>query len=75
MNIQFSPIRSGSTLIYNYLKELNKNPYKIHYYTYNKNNKYIITIRHPYNSIISKLNIFNEEITETSLKNNYRIHK
>ena len=57
MNVQFSPVRTGSTLIYNYLKELNKNPQKAHKYKYNKkynkNNKYIITIRHPYNSIIS----------------------
>jgi len=33
MIIQFSPIRSGSTLIYNYLRKLGKNPSKIHKYT------------------------------------------
>ena len=53
--IQFSPIRSGSTLIYNYLLELGKKPKKIHNYIKNKNNYFIITIRHPYNSIISSI--------------------
>lgn len=53
--IQFSPIRSGSTLVYNYLLELKKNPIKDHRYHNNSNNYYVITIRHPYNAIISSI--------------------
>ena len=53
--IQFSPIRSGSTLIYNYLLELGYKARKSHLYKNNNKNYYIITIRHPYNSIISSI--------------------
>ena len=34
--IQFSPIRSGSTLVYNYLLELDYIPKKMHNYCYDK---------------------------------------
>ena len=60
--IQFSPVRSGSTLIYNYLLELGKNPLKYHSYFKNNNNYYIITIRHPYNSIILSILRYGESI-------------
>lgn len=51
----FSPIRSGSTLIYNIIKKvfLSSNIIKTHNFNYNVNNLYFIAIRHPYNSIIS----------------------
>ena len=58
----FSPIRTGSTVIHNILRDLlcsmKCNPfYKItkghHSFNkvYNNNDFYVITIRHPYNSI------------------------
>ena len=40
MLIQFSPIRSGSTLVYNYLIELDKSPLKTHGYKLFKNNNH-----------------------------------
>lgn len=66
--IQFSPIRSGSTLVYNYLLGLNKNPLKIHNYVENIENKYVITVRHPYNAIISSILKDNCEISIEMLK-------
>lgn len=69
MITQFSPIRSGSTLLYNIIRELENNCIKQHKYTYNKNNNYIITIRHPYNSIISSCLRLNLEINNKNLIN------
>jgi hypothetical protein len=68
--INFSPIRTGSTLVYNILKELGYNCQKTHRYYYNVDCYYIITIRHPYNSIISTclsldLELNSKNITET----------
>ena len=63
MLIQFSPIRSGSTLVFNILQFLGKKSKKEHdKYIYRDNNKYIVTIRHPYNSIISSIMRYNKEI-------------
>lgn len=67
--IQFSPIRSGSTLVYNYLLELGYKPTKTHNYIYNNKNQYIITIRHPYNSIISSILRYEQDINVTTIKN------
>ena len=75
--ILFSPPRSGSTLLYNILKNTINN-YEIcksHIFEYDINNLYIITIRHPYNSMISiglcnKINIFNIN-TIDNIYNNY----
>ena len=67
--IQFSPIRSGSTLVYNYLLELGYKPTKNHKYTYNNKNQYIITIRHPYNSIISSILRYEQDINVTTIEN------
>ena len=67
--IQFSPIRSGSTLIYNYLLELGYKSEKNHNYHYNNKNKYIITIRHPYNSIISYILCNDQDINITTIEN------
>lgn len=67
--IQFSPIRSGSTLVYNYLLELGYTPTKEHIYKFNNKNQYIITIRHPYNSIISSLLRFEKDINVTTIEN------
>lgn len=70
--VLFSPIRKGSTLLYNIIKLIF---YKIdiikeHKYKYNENNFYIITIRHPYNSIISSCLRYNLELTEENFINN-----
>ena len=70
MIIQFSPIRSGSTLIYNYLRKLGKNPSKIHKYRNISGSRYIITIRHPYNSIISSILRKDENISDEILIDN-----
>lgn len=51
--IQFSPIRSGSTLIFNIIKKLGFNPEKKHVINFRNDCKYVITLRHPYNSIAS----------------------
>lgn len=67
--IQFSPIRSGSTLVYNYLLELGYEPTKKHNYIYSNKNQYIITIRHPYNSIISSILRYEQDINVTTIKN------
>ena len=66
--IQFSPIRSGSTLIYNYLIELGRKPKSKHHYNKNINNYFIITIRHPYNSIISSILRYDLDINIVSIK-------
>jgi hypothetical protein len=55
---QFSPIRTGSTLIYNYLKFLLKDYHIVKQHNINKNEIDIITVitmRHPYNSILSTI--------------------
>ena len=67
--IQFSPIRSGSTLVYNYLLELGHRPSKKHNYCYNNKNQYIITIRHPYNAIISSILRYEQDINVTTIEN------
>lgn len=66
--IQFSPIRSGSTLVYNILKELFNSVSKQHNYGFTQNEKVVVTIRHPYNSIISSILRLNEEINDETLK-------
>jgi len=66
--IQISPIRSGSTLVYNILKrifpdnEVTKKHNKMHY---NHEQIYFITIRHPYNSIISSMLRFGQDLNDT----------
>jgi tRNA G10 N-methylase Trm11 len=66
-----SPIRSGSTLVYNIIKKIftNKQIIKLHSFLYNPEWFYFITIRHPYNSIISTL------LKNTSKKDNKRFSK
>lgn len=69
--IQFSPIRSGSTIVYNIIKELTLNNIKVSkehtLFKINENILYIITIRHPYNSIISYLMAFKKDINDDNL--------
>jgi hypothetical protein len=60
--IQFSPIRTGSTLVYNIINRIFKDVVKTHFYNYEEQNLYFITIRHPYNSIISKILVLDEQI-------------
>lgn len=62
MLVQFSPIRSGSTLVYNYLMGLGKQPQKLHNYRYLENVQYVIAIRHPYNAIISSILRYGQQI-------------
>jgi hypothetical protein len=68
--IQISPIRSGSTLVYNILKILfpEKQVIKEHNYEYNADDLFIITIRHPYNSIVSSINRYNLEINDITIQ-------
>ena len=82
-----SPPRTGSTLIYNIIKFLfpeckinkthkifNYNPTK---FNHNPNIFYIFTIRHPYNSVISDLLIYDLAIDNNIIKNaanNYMDH-
>ncbi len=68
--IQFGTIRSGSTLIFNMLKILfkEKNIYKSHNIEYNNEDLFVITIRHPYNCIISSILRFNQEINIENLQ-------
>jgi len=69
MLIQFSPIRSGSTLVFNILRFLGKNSNKEHYkYIFENDNKYIVTVRHPYNSIISSIMRYDNEINIKNIK-------
>ena len=69
MLIQFSPIRSGSTLVFNILQFLGKKSNKEHdKYIFKNDNKYIVTIRHPYNSIISSIMRYDKEINIKNIK-------
>ena len=75
--VQFSPIRSGSTLVYNILLHTKQNKqnkqyikYEInkeHIYKYDSTNYYVITIRHPYNSIISSCLRYDLPLTNKNL--------
>ena len=70
MLIQVSPIRSGSTLVFNILQFLDKKSNKQHdKYVFKNDNKYIVTIRHPYNSIISSIMRYDKEINIKNIKN------
>ena len=65
MLIQFSPIRSGSTLVYNILIGLGKTPTKKHHIS--SGSKKVVTVRHPYNSIVSSMMRYNLEINTKNL--------
>jgi hypothetical protein len=65
--IQFSPIRSGSTLVYNILREFSK-VRKVHNIVVNNSQLYVITYRHPYNSIISSLLRSEKKINPSNIK-------
>lgn len=65
--IQFSPIRSGSTLVYNILREFS-NVRKTHNISVNNGQLYVITYRHPYNSIISSLLRNEKKINSLNIK-------
>ncbi len=66
--IEFSPIRSGSTLLYNILKKIFNKVDKSHYFNYKNNILYFISIRHPYNSIISSALRYNEELNKNNIE-------
>lgn len=73
MNIvQFSPGRSGSTLVWNILKELfeNENIHKCHRIKYDVNQKIVSTVRDPRDILASRLLIGNNEINEVIIKKN-----
>lgn len=72
--IQFSPIRTGSTLVYNIVKNILGNVTKTHGHKNESDNLYVVTIRHPYNSIISKAMVFKEEINLDTIKKYAKIY-
>lgn len=65
--IQFSPIRSGSTLVYNILREFS-NVRKTHHISVKNGQLYVITYRHPYNCIISSLLRNERKINSLNIK-------
>tara|TARA_Y100000389_G_scaffold154931_1_gene155524 strand:+ start:4565 stop:5176 length:612 start_codon:yes stop_codon:yes gene_type:complete len=65
--IQFSPIRSGSTLVYNILREFS-NVIKTHNMSVKNGQLYVITYRHPYNCIISSLLRNERKINSSNIK-------
>ena len=69
--IIFSPPRTGSTLVYNIFKSVftDKVITKTHDFVYNINDLFVVTIRHPYNCILSIL-MCNEETTDPVNNNN-----
>lgn len=69
--IIFSPPRTGSTLVYNIFKSVftDKVITKTHEFVYNTNDLFVVTIRHPYNSILSIL-MCKEQTTEPVNNNN-----
>ena len=70
--IQFSPIRSGSTLIYNMVRLLlpNKRIYKRHKLEEipSKSKKYVITYRNPIDCLASSMKRFNLEVNDKNIK-------
>lgn len=67
----FSPIRTGSTLLYNITKKIfnDKTIIKSHNINYQLDNMYFITMRHPYNSILSNMLSRNKEINNVNINN------
>lgn len=65
--IQFSPGRSGSTLIWNILKEFYPNVLKVHNLRYSPNAKFISTIRDPRDILKSRLLIYEKPITHENI--------
>ena len=66
--IQFSPIRSGSTLVYNILREFSNNVRKTHNISVKNGQLYVITYRHPYNCIVSSLLRNEKKINSLNIK-------
>ena len=69
--IQFSPIRSGSTLVYKLISNTVDLPVHKHHHLTEVDPEafYIVTIRHPYNSIISSiLRYSGSSITDENLE-------
>lgn len=79
--IIFSPPRTGSTMVYNIIKLLFKgiNIIKTHEdfgdnsinKYLNDNNLIILTLRNPYNSIISSILAYNKELSQNSIRGSY----
>jgi cyclopropane fatty-acyl-phospholipid synthase-like methyltransferase len=71
-----SPVRSGSTLLYNIIKELfpNIKLNKSHNITLRLNNFYFISLRHPYNSIISWIEFTKQKCGEHEIKNSIKAY-
>ena len=69
--IILSPPRTGSTLVYNIFKSVftDKVITKTHEFVYNTNDLFVVTVRHPYNCILSIL-MCNEKTTEPVNNNN-----
>tara|TARA_B100000497_G_C7607522_1_gene364818 strand:- start:338 stop:919 length:582 start_codon:yes stop_codon:yes gene_type:complete len=64
---QFSPIRTGSTLIYNFIKKCGRPVNKLHSLE-GVSSWVVSTIRHPYNSIISAILRLEKPINEKTLE-------
>ena len=70
--IQFSPIRTGSTLVYNILREVfpAKRISKKHNYSkILKNDKMIVTFRNPMDSLASSIKRYKLEVNDVNIKN------
>ena len=75
--IQYSPVRSGSTLLYNILKMLFTNVHKAHHLEEpNKNNigRIMTTFRHPYDCVISQTQINITDPTFEDYKKNVSVY-
>lgn len=66
---QFSPIRTGSTLVWNFLRKTYPGGVlKVHNLNGNPTNWIVTTIRHPYNAIISAILRLDKPIDSASLE-------
>lgn len=66
--VLFSPIRSGSTLVYNAIRLMRGQCVKAHdYRKHGSDTPYVVIVRHPYNAIISSCLRCREEPTDETL--------
>ena len=68
MILQFSPIRTGSTLVWNFLKRTYSGGVQKEHRLISFDGWIVTTIRHPYNSIISAILRLDKPIDESSLE-------
>jgi hypothetical protein len=68
MILQFSPIRTGSTLVWNFLKRTYSGGVQKEHRLISFDGWIVTTIRHPYNAIISAILRLDKPIDESSLQ-------